>query len=73
MEAILVKFEGGKSEAKSLEVGGYGLASGLVGFRSSDLRVKVTRIDGNYIFVVTADLLDAGTALVLDAGQVVGI
>ena len=46
------------------------LASGLVGFPSTTLRVRVTRTEGNYAWVVTADLLDAGTKLVLDASQV---
>ena len=49
----------------------YALASGLVGFRSSTLRVRVTREEGPYVWVVTADLMDAGTPLTLDAAQVV--
>ena len=48
----------------------YATASKLVGFRSDTLRVKVLRSEGNYRWVVTADLLDAGTQLVLDASQV---
>jgi hypothetical protein len=48
----------------------YAVASGLIGFRSSTLRVIVTRREGSYVWVRTADLLDAGTALVLDASQV---
>lgn len=51
-------------------VGSYAVANGLVGFRSSELRVKVTRVQGPYAWVVTADLLDAGTFLTLDASQV---
>ncbi len=31
----------------------------------------MTRIDGDYVFVRTADLLDAGTSLVLDKSQIV--
>lgn len=48
----------------------YAVASGLKGFRSSTLRVKITRQEGQYTWVVTADLLDAGTPLVLDTVQV---
>jgi hypothetical protein len=48
----------------------YAIATGLVGFRSSELRVKVTRAEGEYVWVVTADLQDAGTFLVLSASQV---
>ena len=48
----------------------YAVASGLKGFRSSTLRVKITRQDGPYTWVVTADLLDAGTPLVLDTAQI---
>lgn len=48
----------------------YAVASGLKGFRSSTLRVKITRQEGQYTWVVTADLLDAGTPLVLDIAQV---
>jgi len=48
----------------------YAVASGLIGFRSSTLRVKVTRQEGPYTWIVTADLLDAGTPLVLDTAQV---
>ena len=48
----------------------FAVARNLRGFRSTTLRVKVTRSEGNYRWVVTADLLDAGTALVLDASQV---
>lgn len=48
----------------------YAIASGLVGFKSDTLRVKVIRSEGDYRWVVTADLQDAGTKLVLDASQV---
>jgi hypothetical protein len=49
----------------------YFLATGLVGFRSSTLRVRETERRDGYSWVVTADLLDAGTKLVLDESQVV--
>ena len=55
-----------------LTVDTYALAHNLIGFLSTTLRVKVTRIDeasGN-VWVRTADLLDAGTPLVLDIKQV---
>jgi hypothetical protein len=45
------------------------LATGLRGFRSSALRVRLERTDGTYAWVWTADLCDAGTPLVLDVGQ----
>jgi hypothetical protein len=45
-------------------------ATNLRGFASSTLRVFVTRIEGDYVWVRTADLLDAGTPLTLDASQV---
>lgn len=48
----------------------YAVASGLKGFMVSDLRVRITRQEGPYTWVVTADLLDAGTPLVLDTAQV---
>lgn len=48
----------------------YAIAHKLIGFSSSDLRVKVTRIDGQNAFVSTADLRDAGTQLVLDVSQI---
>lgn len=49
----------------------YAVAHNLKGFRSTTLRVKVVRAEGSYRWVVTADMLDAGTSLVLDANQVV--
>jgi hypothetical protein len=55
-----------------LTVNTHALAHGLRGFASTTLRVMVTRIDeasGN-VWVRTADLLDAGTPLVLDIKQV---
>lgn len=48
----------------------YAIAHNVKGFKSTSIRVKVTRVDGNYAFVVTADLLDAGTKLVLDINQI---
>lgn len=54
----------------SLPIGSLALASGLRGFPSSILRVRVERIEGSNVWVRTADLLDAGTPLVLDASQV---
>lgn len=48
----------------------YAIASGLVGFRSSTFRVRVTEQRNGVAWVMTADLLDAGTRLVLDASQV---
>jgi len=48
----------------------YALASDLIGFRSPTLRVRVERSEPNYVWVTTADLLDAGTKLVLDPKQV---
>jgi hypothetical protein len=48
----------------------YALATGLVGFSSDTLRVRVVRQEGAYVWVRTADLRDAGTPLTLDAAQV---
>lgn len=48
----------------------YAIASGLRGFRSSTLRVHVLRVEGAYAWVRTADIQDAGTALVLDVSQI---
>lgn len=48
----------------------YALAHNLIGFKSSTLRVIVTREERGNVWVTTADLLDAGTQLVLDASQV---
>lgn len=55
-----------------LTVNTHALAHNLIGFPCSTLRVMITRIDeasGN-VWVRTADLLDAGTPLVLDIKQV---
>jgi len=48
----------------------YFFATGLVGFRSSTLRVRVTERRDGYVWCVTADLLDAGCRLVLRDEQV---
>ena len=48
----------------------YALATNLRGFASTQLRVKVTELSDRYAWVVTADLLDAGTPLTLDRAQV---
>jgi hypothetical protein len=55
---------------------GYFFATGLVGFRSAagfpatTLRVRVTERRDGYVWCVTADLVDAGTRLVLADHQV---
>jgi len=49
----------------------HAVAHNLVGFSSSSLRVIVTRQQGDYCWVTTADLQDVGTKLVLDRFQVV--
>jgi len=48
----------------------YAIATKLRGFSVTELRVKVTRQQGDYTWVTTADLLDCGTHLVLDTSQV---
>ena len=49
----------------------YGVASGLVGFRSDTLRVKIREYVGDYdVNVVTADLESAGVQLTLSRTQV---
>ena len=48
----------------------YALATALKGFRATALRVVVTRREAGLVWVRTADLLDAGTSLVLKASQV---
>lgn len=57
-----------------LKVGDYAIARSLIGFDSDpvDLRVRVTHAPehGQIVTVVTADLLDAGTLLVLDPSRV---
>jgi len=48
----------------------YAIAYGLIGFRTSTLRVRVTEERSGYVWVITADLQDAGTKLVLDRSQI---
>lgn len=48
----------------------YANAYGLVGFRSSSLRVRVVEQRDGYVWCVTASLLDAGTPLTLNASQI---
>lgn len=48
----------------------YALASNLIGFRSSTLRVRVIEQRDGYAWVRTADLQDAGTPLTLRAEQI---
>ena len=47
----------------------YYLASGLKGFPSSTLRVKLVEMKPGLAIVRTASLLDAGTLLCLDPSQ----
>ena len=55
-----------------LTVNAYAFAHNLIGFASTTLRVKVTRVDEGQglVWVRTADLQDAGTPLVLNIRQV---
>lgn len=48
----------------------YALASRLVGFPSDRLRVRVSEVRDGCAWIRTADLLDAGTPLVLDVSQI---
>jgi len=48
----------------------YALASGLRGFGSDTLRVRVLDEKDGYVWVVTADLRSSGVALTLNANQV---
>ncbi len=47
----------------------YAIAHPVFGFRSSSLRVRVLRDMGTCCEVITADLSDAGTRLVLDKSK----
>ena len=48
----------------------YAIASGLKGFGiHTSLRVRVLEVRGDYVWVITADMADAGTRLVLDPSQ----
>lgn len=48
----------------------YYFATGLIGFRCSTLRVRELERRDGHVWVVTADLLDAGTRLILADSQV---
>ena len=51
----------------------YAIAHKLIGFSVDgpiSLRVRIVREDAHYVWCRTADLLDAGTPLVLDRAQV---
>jgi hypothetical protein len=48
----------------------YFFATSLIGFRSATLRVRVTERRDGYVWCRTADLLDAGTPLVLRDEQI---
>lgn len=50
----------------------YAIAYGVRGFgkRPTSIRVKVTRVEGSYVWCHTASLKDAGTPLVLDLSQI---
>ena len=48
----------------------HALAHDLIGFKTSTLRVRVLDSNELYVWVITADLLDAGTRLVLDQKQI---
>lgn len=48
----------------------HALAHRLVGFQSSTLRVRIEEWRDGCAWIVTADLLDAGTSLVLDISKV---
>lgn len=51
----------------------YAIANNLIGFKDSSIRVKILATvespDNKKIAVMTADLLDAGTFLLVDADQ----
>jgi len=51
------------------QVNDYAIATGLRGFTSPNLRVRITRLQYDYAWVVTADIQDAGTPLTLDLSQ----
>ena len=49
----------------------YAIANNLKGFgEATSLRVNVTRQEGDYVWVITCDLRDVGTRLVLDRSQI---
>ena len=54
----------------NLTAGSYALASGLIGFPSTSLRVRVVEVHNTEAVTVrTTDLQDAGTVLNLKASQ----
>mgnify|MGYP003327006632 CR=1 FL=1 len=58
--------------ALALNVGSHYFAN-LVGFPSSAIRVRITRVQGGLVWVDTADILDVATPLVIDASRIVGV
>lgn len=48
----------------------YAIAHNLIGFKASTLRVIVTRREYGNAWITTADLLDAGTQLVVSETQI---
>ena len=62
--------------SSNINVGDYVLASRLKGFvdrsgiETSNLRARVTRIEGDNVWIITADLRFPGVPLVLDLSQV---
>ena len=48
----------------------HAFAHNLIGFKASTLRVRVLGSNDRYVWVITADLLDAGTRIVLDQTQI---
>lgn len=50
-------------------VGSYVVAE-VRGFSTSTLRCLVTRVSGSQVFVLTADIADVGTPIVVDADKV---
>lgn len=49
----------------------YAMAYGLKGFgRSKTMRVRIERMDAQYVWCRTASVADAGTPLVLDRSQI---
>lgn len=49
----------------------YAIASGLIGFHASELRVRIIEnVSADTVLVRTADLRDAGTPLALNVSQI---
>jgi hypothetical protein len=57
-------------ETKTMQSFTHALAHNLIGFKASTLRVRVLDSNETCVWVITADLLDAGTRLVLDQTQI---